>query len=142
MWSVDICHGCEIALSTVAVFLIGLSRPVVPVLGPSSLAAYATISVWIIIYGVQGFSRLSTEYREPFLSAFHLAVGVAPVLGVVNRLDGSVGSRLADEVAAAVLASRCRFAYHLCLTVAVEVIDEELGVVCSSPDVHSEIDAP
>ena len=65
-----------------------------------------------------------------------------PTLAVVGSLDFGVGSRLVDVSASSVLTARCGLAHHLGMTVTIEVIDEILGVVCSSSDVSSQIDTP
>ena len=87
-------------------------------------------------------ARQAFEHRQPLLSTCHLATGVAPVLGVVHGLDGLVGSSLADIVAIAVLAACSRLAYQFGLAVTVEVVDEELCIVCARPGVWSEVYAP
>ena len=92
--------------------------------------------------GVDGIAILSTEHGEVFRSLHYASTGSA-VVGVVVGMDyGGIGGSCCHVLPLAISGSRCCLANNFRLSIVVEVINEELGVVCPSPDVLAEIDAP
>ena len=77
----------------------------------------------------------AVEDGQVLLALHDAAQGAALVLAVV-----SIG--VADHLAGAVLGGVGGLADHLRAAVAVEVVDDELGVVGAGPDVAAEIDPP
>ena len=151
--------GGEVRLGVVASAEDGAGVVAVEV-GDASEEAVATVAVvvspvgriasWrLIIDGSEGSASLSIEYGEklwaikdssddtrrlscPFTldgfvdSAIHDPVGI----GIANHVPLSVGGAIGS------------FADEFCSSIAIEVIDEKLGVMGSSADVGTEVDTP
>ena len=86
--------------------------------------------------------RLSVEDGQVFRSAEDATALIAVVSGVVGTADTLVVSSLSNVAAGTVHGTRCRLADQLSTSVAVEVVDHELGVVCSGADVVTQADTP
>ena len=142
--SVEICHACKIALTTVAIAgIVFLSATVVPIERTCGLASRGLgTTVRFVKDGVESLSRESFEHREELISTIHSSITIAPILGVANGLYGGHRTCSTDIVALSVLASRSRLAHHFGTSVTIEIVDHELGVVCSGTDVHPKIHAP
>ena len=133
--SVEVSHGSIEALGTSTV-------AVAPeAVDGCSTAVFATCTVRTVPDGLHSSTRSSVENGEELLATRHISFRVLVGLAVVCSLD--VGSTsLTDIFAGSIGASGSRPADHLCLAVAVEVIDEERHGVVSGTDVMTEVDEP
>ena len=87
-------------------------------------------------------SRLAIEDREQFWSCLDSSCPIAVVSLIVQTTNILIGGNLVHKLLLAILASCRCLANHLCLAIAIEVIDEELGIVGTCTDVLPQVDAP
>ena len=134
MLAIEVCHSCEIAFAAVAVV-------VAPV--------FDDVAWWLVIDGLECPASLSVEDCEEFGtiedSATHTCFLLAALAFDVLHDDAichPVGVGIADYVALSVCGAVGCLADEFGSSVAVEVIDEELRVVCSGADVAAHVDAP
>ena len=72
-----------------------------------------------------------------------MSVAVAEVLLVgCDTGDAVVDTGFTHVCPASILGAWCGFDHKFCLSVAIEIIDEERGVMCTCTDVLSHVDAP
>ena len=136
--TVQIGHTSQETVSTVAVVVI-----------PEALCWIGTGLVHlacagrIVVDGVHGCTRHAVENSQIFRSCQHMSQslthrpGVTIVDGITCILDFINGSSLGDILALAVGTSRSSLANHLCLAVAVKVVDHELGVMGTGTDIDA-----
>ena len=108
----------------------------------SHLLAYAKSTVGIVPNGMDSLACHSLEDSQEFWSCQDSTSLVAVIRLVVYRQDISIGGSLAHKLTLAIHATCRCLANHLCLAIAVEVIDEELGIVGTCTDVLPQVDAP
>ena len=106
------------------------------------LLAYPKGTVRIVPDGMNRLARKSTEHGE-HLRTFHDAPHlVAIICLVIHRPDFFIGGSLTHEPPLSIQASCRGFANQFSLAVAIEIIDEKLGIVRTGTDVLTQIDAP
>ena len=143
VWAVKLGNASEETLTTVAVAcIVGSSVAVIPVECACGFSTIAGIAVWIVEDGVYSLARQSVEYGEVLLSASNLSVAIAMDGSIAGVLDNVFRSHLVHIVVLAVLGARSSLTHHLSKTVAVEVVDHELGIVCTSTYIRPQINAP
>ena len=106
------------------------------------LFAYTKGTVGIIPDGMNRLARKTTEHGEhlrTFHDASHL---VAIICLVIHRPDFGIGGSLTHEPSLAIQTSCRGLANQFSLAVAIEIIDEKLGIVRTGTDVLTQIDAP
>ena len=84
----------------------------------------------------------SVEHRQVFWSAQYMAGAVAIVLVVFVTLDGGVCSCLIDIITQGILRTCGCLAHQFCLAVFIKIVHHKLRIVCTGPDVLSQIDSP
>ncbi len=99
--------------------------------------AVARSAVGHIADGLQGGARPSVKHRQVFGPFHHTAIALGAHLAVAP-----VGRGVADGAPRAVDGAVGGLHHHLRPSVAVEVIGQDLGVVCPRTYVSSEVDAP
>ena len=141
-------YSCQVTLTTIAI--ISLIAPDGRILRIAieqtftfcHLFAYTKGTVWIIPDGMNRLARKSTEHGE-HLRTFHDAPHLVTIISlVIHRLDFCIGGSLTHEPPLAIQTSSRGFANQFCLAIAIEIIDEKLGVVRTGTDVLTQIDAP
>ena len=141
-------YSCQVTLTTIAI--ISLIAPDGRILRIAieqtftfcHLFAYTKGTVWIIPDGMNRLARKSTEHGE-HLRTFHDAPHLVTIISlVIHRLDFCIGGSLTHEPPLAIQTSSRGFANQFCLAIAIEIIDEKLGVVRTCTDVLTQIDAP
>ena len=148
VFAIEESHACQVSLTTVAIVALvtpnrGISREsIFQGFAFSHLPAHSESTVGIVPYRMYRLSRLAIEDREQFWSCLDSSCLVALIRLVVYRQDISIGGSLAHKLTLAIHATRRCLADHLSLAIAIEVIDEELGIVGTGTDVLPQVDAP
>ena len=84
----------------------------------------------------------TTEHGEQFRT-FHDAPHLVTIIClVIHRLDFCIGGSLTHKTPFSIQTSSRGLANQFCLAIAIEIIDEKLGVVRTGTDVLTQIDAP
>ena len=145
---IEISHTSQIAVATVAiVYLIAPSRRIGRVtllqsLALSHLRSYTERTVWIIPYSMNRLAGKSVEYRQHLWPSHDSTYIVAIIGAIVYLFYVCICSSPTHEFSFSIhRTSRC-LADHLRLAIAIEIVNQELGIVSTSTDILSQVDAP
>ena len=148
IFAIEESHACQVSLTTVAIVALvtpnrGISREsIFQGFAFSHLPAHSESTVGIVPNGMDSLACHSLEDSQEFWSCQDSTSLVAVIRLVVYRQDISIGGSLAHKLTLAIHATRRCLADHLSLAIAIEVIDEELGIVGTGTDVLPQVDAP
>ena len=138
--SVKVCYAGIVAFATVVVGL--LAHNGFPSAICTCLSSFHS-SVRIVPDGLQSATRFATEDGEELFSIYDMSIAVAEVLLVgCDAGDTVVDADFTHICPAGILGAWSSFYHEFCLSVAIEIIDEERGVMCTCTDVLSHVDAP
>ena len=90
---------------------------------------YTEGSVGLVPDGMHRLSGFAIEDRQQFGTGHNATSGIAIVGMVVQFPDSGIRSRIAYKPALGIYRTRRRLADYLRLSIAVEIIDQELGIV-------------
>ena len=141
-------HASQVSLATVAIVcLVAPYRrigreSVLQMLPLFHLIACTEGSVGLVPDGMHRLSGFAMEDRQQFRTGHNATSGIAIVGMVVDGADSVIRSRIAHKPAPGIYRTRRCLADHFCLAIAVEIIDQELGIVGTGTDILTQIDAP
>ena len=99
-------------------------------------------SVGLIPDGMHRLSGFAIKDCKQFGTCHNATSRIAIIGSIVQFSDSGIHSRIAHKLSLGIYRTRRCLADHLRLAIAIEIIDQELGIVSTGTDILTQIDAP
>ena len=99
-------------------------------------------SVGLIPDGMHRRSGFAIKDCKQFGTCHNATSRIAIIGSIVQFSDSGIRSRIAHKLSLGIYRTRRCLADHLRLAIAIEIIDQELGIVSTGTDILTQIDAP